>query len=621
MKHLTLLQAALLPLALALSSCSDPGIIAPTEEAQEIRQLNDMFDDFARLEIARSPETASRLGLSHDRAGYDYTSLIDDRSQAAFERTRLQRLEMLQQIQRLTVTTKNREVLVTLRTTTDALQNAVDMATFGHGQVSLGYTRPYVADQLSGAYSDLPDLLINRQIITNRDSALDYIDRLAQVADAIDDDGRRMTSDAATGIVPPDFILQRMSDLAASWAVIPEDGLHPLVISFDSLSLSAQDTSETDRQIMLAEVKRIVEEDIVPAFLRFADTVQALKPQATSQAGIWAIKDGDTYYKAALSFYTGTDTSPENHHQTGVRLASMISDELDIALAEAGLTEGTVGERLATLSLRPDQLYPNTLEGKALLLETLAVKLDAIRARQDELVGSAPRTAVAIAQVPIFLEANAPGGYYAAASADGTTPGLFYINLRDTAEWPAFTLPTLLYHETIPGHHLESAVGAQRTRLPLMQQLIWLPAYGEGWALYAEDLADEIGVYADDPLGRIGYLQSLLFRAARLVADTGIHHKRWSRDDAVDYLVSTTGQSRTAMQTEVDRYVVWPGQAAAYMTGREFIRELRNRASGTLRSRFSLTDFNDVILSEGPRPRALITEDVEAWIEDTLQAR
>ena len=285
-------------------------------------------------------------------------------------------------------------------------------------------------------------------------------------------------------------------------------------------------------------------------------------------------------------------------------------------MQEAGFPDGTIAERLAEINLLPGQIFANDAEGRRALLQSLTDRLDATYARLSQIIPTPPRTRVSVAQIPAFLAANAPGGYYAAAPADSTSPGTFFINLRDTNEWPAYSLPTLLYHETIPGHHLESALTAEFGNLPTLRQLIWLPAYGEGWALYAEDLADEIGAYEDDPLGRIGYLQSLLFRAARLVTDTGLHHKRWSREEAITYLVDTTGQPRSAMETEVDRYTVWPGQAVSYMVGRQFIWKLRQRASTALGAKFDLKAFHQTILSNGPRPLQLVEADIEAWIAE-----
>jgi len=291
---------------------------------------------------------------------------------------------------------------------------------------------------------------------------------------------------------------------------------------------------------------------------------------------------------------------------------------LDAALAAQGFVDGSVGSRLAELGRQPDQLFSDDNDGRLALIDSLRNRVSTMEARLGELIDVPPSTRVSVAAVPDYLTQTAPGGYYVAAPADGSAPGLFFINLRDTSEWPAFTLPTLLYHETLPGHHFESAFVSEQAEMPLIRQLIWNPTFGEGWAVYAEDLAYELGAYEDDPMGELGYLQSLLFRAARLVVDTGLHHERWSRERAITYLVDITGQPTSAMATEVDRYAVWPGQATSYMSGRQILHDLREQAQLILGDDFSLKAFHAVVLNNGPRPMSLVEQDVKAWIVESL---
>jgi uncharacterized protein (DUF885 family) len=219
--------------------------------------------------------------------------------------------------------------------------------------------------------------------------------------------------------------------------------------------------------------------------------------------------------------------------------------------------------------------------------------------------------------VPREIEAGAPGGYYNPPALDGSRPGYYYINLRDTAEWPRFTLPTLTYHEAIPGHHLQIAIAQESPGLPLLRSaILGFSGYQEGWGLYAEQLADEMGVYRERPIDRLGYLQSVAFRAARLVVDTGIHHKKWTREQAIDYMVSVTGDQRSSIQTEVERYIVWPGQACAYMVGRETINRLRSRAGAELGEAFDQRAFHDKILLDGPAPLSVLDANMMAWIAE-----
>lgn len=613
MKYAPLLHIGLLTASVLISACSPEKESAPPRRVADSRQIDTLLENYGLQELVRSPEMSSRLGLSPEKLGYTFGSLLDDRSQANFERTRLERLETYEILQKLNPQGLPEDTRTNLEVTVASLGSVIDIQAFGHGQVALGFSRPFAADQLSGAYIDLPDLLINRHIIRDKTDALAYLRRISLVADSINDDTRRLIAEASAGIVPPDFILARMIALSQELRNSP-GGRHPLVTAFEKESLSATGLSQEERSKIQSTIARFVQEDIIPAYKTFEESLLVMSQKAPSSPGIWSIPKGSNYYQASLKFYTGQETSASDLHDQGLVLVTSLQADLDLALQEAGFPEGPLNERLAALNALPEQLYENSLEGREALLQSLRDRIQKIQPKMSLLIPSPPHIGLKIEQIPDFLSINAPGGYYSAAPADGTSPGTFYINLRDTSEWPAYTLPTLFYHEAIPGHHFESAVIAEQGNLPIVRQLIWLPAYGEGWALYAEDLANDLGVYDDDPYGKVGYIQSLLFRAARLVTDTGLHHKRWSRGQAIAYLVETTGQSKSAMETEVDRYTVWPGQSVSYMVGRQFIWKLRQRSQTALGKDFNLAAFHQVILSKGPRPLRLVEADIEAWI-------
>ncbi len=601
--------------ACLLTACGDTGSRADNRPSKAAVRVDQIVREIGQSELRQSPETASRLGLSIDKTGYNYTNLLDDRSQAAFERRRLVRLEASARFENIDATTLPEPSRTNFLVTQSALRGMIGMSKFGHGQVSFGYSRPYAADQLSGAYIDLLDLLLNRQNVRSEAEAWAYIDRLGQLASAMDDDRRRLIAEASAGIGPPDFIFERMIQLSAELSAPNENGIHPLMETFSNLSENIGDLPPETRQKMMQVVNRTVSLEILPAYQRFADTLGTLAGDAREAPGVWAIPNGDDYYRAALQFYTGQiDIDPAKLHEDGLSIVEAINTELNFALQEAGYSEGTILERLALINQSPEQIFPNNEAGRRALLELLETHLDRARQLSAALITNPPDTNIVISPVPDILSSNAPGGYYSPASANGSAPATFYINLRDTSEWPAYSLPTLLYHEALPGHHLESALIAEQRGLSITRQLIWLPVYGEGWALYAEDLANEHGAYTDDPLGKVGYLQSILFRAARLVADTGLHYQRWSRQRAVTYLAETTGQSVSAMETEIDRYTVWPGQAITYMTGRQFIWSLRQRAQNELGTDFNLAAFHQMILANGPRPLSLIETDFERWI-------
>ena len=298
----------------------------------------------------------------------------------------------------------------------------------------------------------------------------------------------------------------------------------------------------------------------------------------------------------------------------GLEQVAELSARADGLLRAEGMTQGTVGERIAAMGKDQRFIYPNTDEGKAALLADLNLQMQDMQERLPEYFGRIPKSPVEVRRVPVFTEAGAPGGYYQGPALDGSRPGAYYINLRDTAEWPKWTLPTLTYHEASPGHHHQIALQQENDEAPLLLKILGFSAYSEGWGLYAEQLADEMGVYADDPWGQIGYLQSLMFRATRLVVDSGLHHKRWSREQAIRYMVDTLGDQESAVTTEVERYAVWPGQASSYKIGHtEWVR-MRAAAKAALGDRFDIRGFHDTGLAVGGVPLTVLDGVITDWV-------
>ena len=361
-----------------------------------------------------------------------------------------------------------------------------------------------------------------------------------------------------------------------------------------------------------ARATELVARRIYPALERQLSTVRSLRARASNDAGIWKFKDGDAYYAGALGYQTSTLRTPDDVHRYGLDQVAELSARMDSLLRKQGLKRGSVASRIDALSKRPDLLYPNTDAGRAELLLALNFQAAAIRARMPELFRTLPEAPFEIVRVPAEIEDGAPNGYARGASLDGTRPSRYYINLKDTTDWPKFSLPTLTYHEALPGHVWQGSISRESTQIPLLRRVgFGFAAYGEGWALYAEQLADELGVYESDPLGRIGYLQSFLFRAVRLVVDTGIHAKRWSREAAIDYMVQNTAIARPRVQREIDRYCVWPGQACSYLIGHaEWVR-LRDEAKRRAGAQFDIRAFHDVLL-QGRMPLVVLERVVRA---------
>jgi uncharacterized protein (DUF885 family) len=331
---------------------------------------------------------------------------------------------------------------------------------------------------------------------------------------------------------------------------------------------------------------------------------------------VWKLPEGEALYTQALKAYTTTSMAPDEIHQMGLDLISQFTSEMDTILRAQGMTRGSVAERIQALGRRPDQIYPSTDAGRTRLLADLNAQNAAIRARMPEVCGVQAQAPLEIKRVPEYTQAGAPGGYYQGAALDGSRPGAYYINLRDPAtEWPKFTLPTLTYHEGVPGHHWQIAIQQESGSIPFIRSaLLGFSAYAEGWGLYAEQLADEMGMYANDPFGKIGYLQSATFRASRLVCDTGLHSKRWTREQAIQSMVAATGDQVSNVTTEIERYCVWPGQACSYMVGRQAINRMRESARTTLGQNFDLKGFHDTVLTNGSTPLSVTESLVSQWV-------
>jgi uncharacterized protein (DUF885 family) len=310
--------------------------------------------------------------------------------------------------------------------------------------------------------------------------------------------------------------------------------------------------------------------------------------------------------------------SAEEVHRLGRDRVADLSAQADAILKKQGMTKGSVAERMRALGKDPRFLYPNTDEGKAKLIAELNAQMQAIQARLPEAFGRLPKAKAEIRRVPADIEDGATGGYYQVPALDGSRPGAYYINLRDTAENPSWTLPTLTYHEASPGHHHQIALAQEATGIPRLRRLPAYSVYTEGWGLYAEQLADEMGVYENDPWGRLGYLQSYMFRAARLVADTGLHHYRWTREQGIKYYNETLGTPEPSNITEIERYCVWPGQATSYMVGQTQWVAIREKAKAALGAKFDLRAFHDTALSAGAMPIEVLASLIERWTAEQL---
>ncbi|MFN3583272.1 DUF885 domain-containing protein [Phenylobacterium sp.] len=477
---------------------------------------------------------------------------------------------------------------------------------FAYGQ---DYANPYVVSQQDGVVALVPEFLNSQHPIETREDAEAYVARLDQIAGAIDAENARMADAAAAGVIPPDFILAtaltQLSDARA-----PQPGAARLVTSLVERTKAKGIAGDWE-----ARASAIVAQKVYPAIDRQIAAVKGLQPRATHDAGVWKFRDGADYYRWALKYHTTTDATPAEVHEIGLRQGREIDAVMDGILKSQGMTEGTVGERMGALTKDPRFLYPNTDEGKAKVLAYIQGKLAAIRPFIPKFSKLDLKAPVEVRAVPREIEAGAALGYMNFASLDGSRPAIYYVNLMDTGNWPTYTLASLTMHEALPGHAWQGAYLAEKhDRIHTISSLMGFGAFTEGWALYAEQLADEVGMYADDPFGRLGYLQAIRFRCARLVVDTGLHDKRWTREQAIEWMVAATGRSKGAITSEVDRYCASPGQACAYKMGHNEIVRLREKAKAALGPKFDLRDYNDAVVTTGGAPLAVLETVIDRYI-------
>ena len=579
---------ALLPLT------EGPALAAATGGSDA--KLNALFEQIFQERVRNSPELASSLGLDKGtnaalKAKFDTDPAPVQRSKMlARNRRAIAQLNAISPSTLSDAGKLNREVvLYSLQTNTVAPSRwDIDSA-----------QRPYPVTQQGGAYFDTPDFLNTSHTIDNASDAEAYLSRLQQFATVLDNDTAEQRAQADRGFLAPGWAIDLALGQMRNLRNVPSEK-SSMVDSVVKRTAAKNIPGDWHRR-----ATAIVTTAVYPALDRQIAAMERLRPTARPGDGAWRLPNGDAIYAEALHEATTTNFSPDEVHQMGLSQVAEISAELDKILRSQGYTQGSAGERLAALNHSPSQLYPDNDAGRAELLASLNAGVKDMYTRLPRAFATLPNQPLEIRRVPPEIQDGASNGYYRRASLDGSRPAIYFINLKDLGDWPKYSLPTLSYHEGVPGHHLQISIAQESKDIPTLRKLGFFSAYSEGWALYAEQLADELGVYADNPLGRAGFLQSFLFRAARLVVDTGIHTKRWSREQATDYMVQTTGFARPRSQREVERYCTMIGQACSYKVGHTAWARARAEAQKALGARFDIKQFHE-ILREGAMPLSIL---------------
>ncbi len=569
--------------------------------------LNNFADEILRL----SPTLATGLGLDRDaRAGLK--AQLDDASPAGNAAWAAQVGSMLKRLDALDRSSLGADAQIRFDTVRYAAAEGVAGTRFSFGGAASGFfggTAPYPVSQQDGAIVRIPDFLDSQHQIANAADAEAYLERVAGMAGLLDQETARIEAQASQGIMPPNFIartaLAQLRDYRKT-----ASAQQTLVTSLTTRTAKLGIAGDWQQR-----ASKLVETAVYPALERQIAAFAKATAKASDIAGVHRLPDGAAYYEWALKLGTTTTQSAREIHAIGLEQTRQIQGRIDAILKTQGMKHGSVGARLQSLSKDPQRCYPDNDQGRAQLIAYCNERVEAIRALMPKVSHLGLTVPLQIKRVPTDIEAGAALGYMNAASLDGVRPAIYYINLKSTRLWPKHELTTLTAHEGLPGHAFQGAYLAERqSDNPLIASMMGFNAFVEGWALYSEQMVDEFGLYANDPFSQVGYLQAQLFRACRLVVDTGIHAMHWTRQQAIRFLVENTGRGVQAMTSEIDRYVASPGQACGYKMGHNEILRQRERARTALGSRFDLASFNDALVKSCGVPLTVLPTVVDRYI-------
>ncbi len=470
----------------------------------------------------------------------------------------------------------------------------------------------YPVNQMFGVQSGMPRFMVNIHHIGSKGDARDYITRLAKFGAKFDQLLEDLKLREEKKIVPPRFTIERVLEEMRGFRGLPvQDNV--LYTSFVDRLKEVKELDEGARTALAQQALAQIENSVWPAYDRLIAYFEHLEQIVSTNHGVWMLPDGDNYYDYMLRQNTTTNLTADQIHALGLSEVARIQAEMDTILVAEGYTEGSVAERMLKLNDEERFLYPDTDAGRAQILKDYAAIIEEISVGMPKYFGRLPKSPVKVERVPQFSEKGAPGAYYQGPSMDGERPGVFYANLRSVKEHPRWEMRTLAFHEAVPGHHLQTALQTELKDVPTFRNILGFTAFAEGWGLYSEQLAWEAG-YQQDPFSNLGRLRGELFRAVRLVVDTGIHRKRWSREQAIEYMSANTGSPESDVVAEIERYFVMPGQATAYKVGMIKILELRQRAKEKLGDKFDIRAFHDVVIGGGDMPLEILERKVDEWI-------
>ena len=561
------------------------------------------------LEIIDSPESMTYIGI-FDKYNWltGHTSKLTIPSQKQLDRDKA----------------KARKILETLRSYDDENLSSIQRASkkiaiFDTENTLLRLEafpfHNYVLNQIGGVHIDMVEFMTDTHPIRNLTEAEAYIDRVRLFEDVFEGHLYELNGQKAIDFYAPKFVYERVIAQLDEFLNFSFEE-HPIYSEFDR-KIKDLDFSEEQKMQLRENLKQAIRQSIDKSFRMMKDYLVSTQAQANDNHGLWSQPNGDKYYELRIRTYTTTDYSPQEIHDMGLSEVERISNRMKTILTQLGYNQDkSVGILMNELNEDPQFLYADTPDRKQIAIKDYSEMVDEAYVVLEKYFHTMPKSKVIVKAVPEYSEKTAAGGYYRSPALDGSRPGVFYANLYDIKQTPKYGMKTLAYHEAIPGHHHQIAHSLENEDLTYYRKFGYrTSAFSEGWALYAEQLALEAGL-ADNPLDELGILQSELFRAVRLVVDTGMHYKRWTREKAMAYMKAKTGMSDTEVRVEIERYIVWPAQALSYKVGMIKILELRKRAKNALGEKFNIKDFHSALLDHGSPPLFIVEEKVNEMINN-----
>jgi uncharacterized protein (DUF885 family) len=595
-----LASTAALPLMPGCTSQPMPAS-STTTEPNALALLEQVADSLLRL----APEGATSLGIDTG-ARAALRSQLGDRSAQGQQQIANQIRADLGRLESLDTSGLSHATRTSVEVVRSAYATALEGFALPYGDVAVGGWRntPYVVIQNVGAYLDIPRFLDAEHRIENAADAEAYLARLQSYPKQLDGELGRIQSARSAGLVPPAFLIDKaIAQLKLSAHGARQGG---------SIVESIERRTKTIPGDWARRARTIAAQQVAPALDRQIRELEAQRAVATNDAGMGARPHGDEYYRWALKASTTTTMTPDEIHELGRSELERLHAEMDGLLKMVGYTQGAVGARMQGLAKDPRYQFSEGDKGRAEIMAFIQNRLDWVNAQMPRAFNTLVKPNMEVKRLPPEEEPGAPGAYGGPGSIDGSIPGRYWINLRTTELHSKYSLADLTFHESIPGHIWQ---GEYTRRMPLIRQMLAFNVYSEGWGLYAEQLADELGAYTDDPVGRLGYLQSIAFRACRLIVDTGIHAKRWTREQGVKFFVEVNGSNPLEVASEVDRYCSWPGQACGYKVGHSEINRLRQKAMASLGANYDLKAFNDTVVLGGNVPLDVLARNVGEYVQ------